>query len=141
VGGSARDRAARRDGLGAITPELAELILYMSRHITWLGRDVMQLEKKLALRNELSGADPPQAASADVQNLLQAREQQLRALMVEQAGLQKQQSIAWKMLDEKEAENNRLQINRQQHMDENNRLRATLRGIPPIPLIVCLSYT
>mmetsp|Transcript_16526 Transcript_16526/g.46126 ORF Transcript_16526/g.46126 Transcript_16526/m.46126 type:complete len:128 (+) Transcript_16526:469-852(+) len=90
----------------------------------------MQLEKKLLLRTGSPTAREPlhaQAAQADVQNLLASREQQMRALMVEQQSLQKQLSIAWKMLDEKDTEVQRLQMNRQQHMEENARLRATLK--------------
>uniref|UniRef100_A0A061R4V0 Transmembrane protein 192 n=1 Tax=Tetraselmis sp. GSL018 TaxID=582737 RepID=A0A061R4V0_9CHLO len=112
-----------------VSPELAEVFLYLNQHITWLCRDVVQLEKKLAFRTgSPRGAEPQaQEAQADAHDQLASRDRQLRALMVEQESLQKQQAIAWKMLDEKDAENQRLQVNKRQHMDENARLRSTLR--------------
>ena len=66
------------------------------------------------------------SSRADAEHRLVARERELRALAAEKDVLAQQARAAWALLDERSAAAHELEAVKQQQLDENNRLRATL---------------
>ncbi|KAK9816739.1 hypothetical protein WJX72_004435 [[Myrmecia] bisecta] len=115
-------KARRQD---VVVEQQGELIRYLQRQRDNLSREVLRLQLELDRHWEQADEEAG-APRVDVEHRLAQREQELRALGAEKEALLKENRATWLLLDERDAEIHRLQANRQQHVEENSRLRGTL---------------
>ncbi|EIE24608.1 hypothetical protein COCSUDRAFT_62040 [Coccomyxa subellipsoidea C-169] len=112
-------------GTGAVVEHQAEAMRWLSKRCQNLQREVLRLS--IARDREEEGVSAGvDVCRTDLEHRLAARERELRALAAEKDVLSQQARAAWSLLDERTAAAHELEVVKQQQMDENARLRATL---------------
>ncbi|CAL8467623.1 g7161 [Coccomyxa elongata] len=112
-------------GAGAVVEQQAEAMRWLSKRCHNLQREVLRLS--IARDREEEGVSAGvDVCRTDLEHRLAARERELRALAAEKDVLSQQARAAWSLLDERTAAAHELEVLKQQQMDENARLRATL---------------
>ena len=99
-----------------------EFIRYLQTQRNTLTAEVLRLREMI----ESGGKDGEAALVHDAEHLLAAGEQRLRALRAEADTLKRESEAAWRQMDEKMEEIQRLKDLLDGQRRENDRLRATL---------------
>ncbi|CAK0761003.1 hypothetical protein CVIRNUC_002819 [Coccomyxa viridis] len=112
-------------GPDTVVEQQAEAMRWLSRRCHDLQLEVLRLTV-VRERHEQHRGRAAGSSRADAEHRLVARERELRALAAEKDVLAQQARAAWALLDERSAAAHELEAVKQQQLDENNRLRATL---------------
>ncbi|CAN4094536.1 unnamed protein product [Withania somnifera] len=111
-----------RDG-GRLSDQQMALLQYQQENIHFLSEEILRLQETLIKYERSSDGSAPQV---DLAHLLATRDQELRTLKAEMNQLQSELRLARSIIEEKEAEIQRIRYANNQYVEENERLRAIL---------------
>ncbi|XP_019245866.1 PREDICTED: uncharacterized protein LOC109225600 isoform X1 [Nicotiana attenuata] len=111
-----------QDG-GRLSDQLMTLLQYQQENIHFLNEEILGLQESLSKYERSNDGSAPQV---DLAHLLAARDQELRTLSAEMNQLQSELRLARSLIEEKDAEMQRIRSTNNQYVEENERLRAIL---------------
>ncbi|CAN4096500.1 unnamed protein product [Withania somnifera] len=111
-----------QDG-GRLSDQQMALLQYQQENIHFLGEEILRLQETLSKYERSNDGSAPQV---DLAHLLATRDQELRTLKAEMNQLQSELRLARSIIEEKDAEIQRIRNANNQYVEENERLRAIL---------------
>ncbi|XP_069148865.1 protein FIP1 isoform X2 [Solanum lycopersicum] len=111
-----------QDG-GRLSDQQMALLQYQQENIHFLGEEILRLQETLSKYERCNDGSAPQV---DLAHLLATRDQELRTLKAEMNQLQSELRLARSIVEEKDAEIQRIRNANNQYVEENERLRAIL---------------
>ncbi|KAJ8528025.1 hypothetical protein K7X08_015476 [Anisodus acutangulus] len=111
-----------QDG-GRLSDQQMALLQYQQENIHFLSEEILRLQETLSKYERSNDGSVPQV---DLAHLLATRDQELRTLKAEMNQLQSELRLARSIIEEKDAEIQRIRNTNNQYVKENERLRAIL---------------
>ncbi|PHU08218.1 hypothetical protein BC332_24707 [Capsicum chinense] len=111
-----------QDG-GRLSDQQMALLQYQQENIHFLSEEILRLQETLSKYERSNDGSAPQV---DLAHLLATRDQELRTLKAEMNQLQSELRLARAIIEEKDAEIQRIRNANNQYVEENERLRAIL---------------
>ncbi|XP_033508575.1 protein FIP1 [Nicotiana tabacum] len=111
-----------QDG-GRLSDQQMALLQYQQENIHFLSEEILRLQETLSKYERSNDGSAPQV---DLAHLLATRDQELRTLKAEMNQLQSELRLARSIIEEKDAEIQRIRNANNQYVEENERLRAIL---------------
>ncbi|XP_060209985.1 protein FIP1-like isoform X1 [Lycium barbarum] len=111
-----------QDG-GRLSDQQMALLQYQQENIHFLSEEILGLQETLSKYERSNDGGAPQV---DLAHLLATRDQELRTLKAEMNQLQSELRLARSIIEEKDAEIQRIRNTNNQYVEENERLRAIL---------------